>query len=279
MNTFALCNSITDGAGITCGWVTGATSCKVKACTDTIPSPSAATCSTYLSTCAFNGSICAVPSLCSSFGLNTFALCKATTDGVGNSCGWTTGGVACKAKSCSDAVDTPSSVICKAYLNTCSFNGTTCYSAILCTSHILTTFALCNAQFDGSGNTCGWVTGGSTCKAKACSDTITSPSAATCTQYISSCAYNGTICVIPSLCSSYALTSFALCKLTSDGIGNSCGWVTGGVACKAKECTDTIATPSATICTQYISSCAFNGITCVLPSLCSSYALASFALC
>ena len=176
MNTFALCNSITDGAGITCGWVTGGASCKVKACTDTIPTPSAATCSAYLSTCAFNGSICAVPSLCSSYTLASFALCNATTDGAGNACGWATGGAACKAKSCSDAVDTPSSIICKAYLNTCSFNGTTCYSASLCTSHIFTTFALCNAKFDGLGNTCGWVTGGTTCKAKACTDTITGPS-------------------------------------------------------------------------------------------------------
>ena len=47
---------------------------------------------------------------------------------------------------------------------------------------------------DGAGNLCGWATGGSTCKAKGCTDEVPNPSAATCTAYISNCAFNGTAC-------------------------------------------------------------------------------------
>ena len=74
-----------------------------------------------------------MPSLCSSYTLATFALCNAATDGGGNACGWATAGIACKIKACSDAIPTPSVATCQAYLNTCAFNGTSCYTASLCT--------------------------------------------------------------------------------------------------------------------------------------------------
>ena len=276
-NTFALCNATTDGAGNSCGWSSGA-NCKIKACTDSIPSPSAAICSAYLSTCAFNGTNCVVPTACTSYALNSFALCNATTDGAGNACGWSSGGF-CKVKACSDSITSPSAVNCVAYIPSCSFDGTSCFIAGACSTYVLNTFALCNATNDAAGNACGWITGGTTCKSKACTDTVPTPSAATCTAYLSRCGFNGSICVVASSCTMYALNNFADCKVTTDGAGNYCGWVTAGINCKARECTDSIATPSAAICTAYLSTCAFNGTICVVASACTSYALPSYPSC
>lgn len=73
--------------------------------------PSAATCTEYISTCAFNGMICANAAPCISLSLGSFVLCNAATDGAGNACGWAAGSL-CKAKACSDAVAGPSAVIC-----------------------------------------------------------------------------------------------------------------------------------------------------------------------
>ena len=147
-----------------CGWFTGGTACKVKECTDIVPSPSAATCTAYLSTCAYNGSVCIAAALCTSYVLNTFAACNATTDGNGNACGWATGEVACKVKACTDAIPSPSAATCTAYLARCAYNGSACSSAAACSTYNLTTFALCNATTDGAGNACGWATAGVACK-------------------------------------------------------------------------------------------------------------------
>lgn len=65
-----------------------------------------------MSTCAYNGSICVIAAACSTYAFNTFALCNSTTDGSGNNCGWASGEVSCKAKACTDAVDSPSAAIC-----------------------------------------------------------------------------------------------------------------------------------------------------------------------
>ena len=81
---------------------------------------------------------------------------------------------------------------------------------------------------------------------------------------MSSCAFNGTSCFIVTSCSTYPLNSFASCNLTSDGSGNLCGWATGGVTCKAKACSDAIASPSAATCSAYLSTCAYNGVKCAV---------------
>ena len=134
----------------------------------------------------------------------------------------------------------PSAANCTAYLSTCAFNGTACTVAAVCTSYALTTFAKCNATTDGAGNACGWATAGVACKAKACTDAVTTPNAANCTAYISTCAYNGSICAVAATCSLYAFNTFALCNATTDGARNACGWATGGATCKTKACTDDI---------------------------------------
>ena len=75
------------------------------------------------------------------------------------------------------------------------------------------------------------------------------------------------------------MTSFAACSKITDEFGFSCGWVTGGAFCKAKECTDSIPNPSAPTCIAYHSTCVFNGIACVVAAACTTYALTSFAAC
>ena len=104
-------------------------------------------------------------------------------------------------------------------MNTCTYNGTSCAIAAACSSYSLSTFEACNVTNDGYGNSCGWATGASTCKAKECTDAITSPSAANCTAYISNCAYTGSACAAAASCTSYPLNTFALCNATTDGAG------------------------------------------------------------
>ena len=276
---FSRCYAMNDGNGNACGWAENTSICKVKGCTDAVPSASAATCTSYMSTCAFNGIKCVNASACSTYTLNTFALCNATTDGAGNACGWATGDGTCKAKACTDAITTANAANCTAYISTCAYNGSICTVAAACSTYALTTFALCNATTDGAGNACGWATGDVACKAKACTDAVSSPSATTCSSYISSCAYNGSICTVAAACSTYALNTPALCNATTDGAGNACGWATGGVACKAKACTDAVDSATVAMCRLYINTCAFNGTACDIAGPCSSYAFNSFILC
>ena len=278
MNTFAACNATTDGAGNFCGWATGGIACKAKACTDAIPNPSATTCVAYLSTCRFVGSVCVVAGACNTYALNSFAACNALTTDAGVACGWATGGTTCTAKACTDAIPNASAATCTAYLATCSFNGTACVAAAQCTAFAFTSAAACNLTTDGAGNFCGYAAG-TACKARECSDPISNPSAATCTAYLSTCAFNGTACDAAAQCTAFAFTSAAACNLTTDGAGNFCGWATGGTACKAKACTDVISSPSATNCVAYLSTCRFVGSACVASGACTTYALTSFAAC
>ena len=73
----------------------GTTYCYPRACTDPIPNPNAGTCTAYLSTCAFNGTSCATSAPCSSYLLTSSVACNSTTDGAGNACGYTQGGISC----------------------------------------------------------------------------------------------------------------------------------------------------------------------------------------
>ena len=282
MNSFAACNATSDGAGNACGWATGGTTCKAKACTDTITSPSAATCVAYLSSCRFVGSACVVAGACNTYALNSFAACSAMTTDTGVACGWATGGANCTTRSCSDAIPTPSATTCKEY-HSCAYDGTSCLAVGDCTDYNLTNFSACNLLSDTAGGTsgvtCGWSTGGTNCSAKACNDPISSPSTANCTNYLSSCRFNGSICVNAGACNTYPFTSFAACSALTTNTGVGCGWVTGGPNCTARACTDPIPSPSAATCTAYLASCSFNGTACVVATACTSFSLTSAAAC
>ena len=69
--------------------------CKAKACTDTVPNPSADICSNYFS-CVFVLGVCAGrASNCTGYAVNTFAGCSVLYSDLG-SCGWISGGTNCK---------------------------------------------------------------------------------------------------------------------------------------------------------------------------------------
>ena len=140
---------------------------------------------------------------CTSYNLTSFAACNATTDGAGKACGWAAGGTTCKEKACTDEITNPSASTCQSYIYNCAFNGTRCAAAAACTTYNLTSFEACNATSDGNFNRCGWVTGGTTCKAKACTDSIPNLNAATCTAYIYTCRFVGSACVTAGACTSY----------------------------------------------------------------------------
>lgn len=110
-------------------------------------------------------------------------------------------------KACTDTVASPNAANCTAYLSTCAFNGTACVAAAACTSYGLNSFAACSVTTDGAGNFCGWVTGGTTCKARACTDTVPSASAANCSAYLSTCVFDGSKCAVRAACASFNVTT------------------------------------------------------------------------
>ena len=136
--------------------------------------------------------------------MNSFALCSNTKNADGNYCGFQAGASTCSDKACTDAVPNANANTCFAYINNCAFNGTACAAAAACSTYNLTSAAACNAASDGAGNLCGYATGASACKAKACTDVISNPSAATCNAYLSGCLFNGTNCVTPAACNTFA---------------------------------------------------------------------------
>ena len=92
----------------------------------------------------------------------------------------------------------------------------------------------CNATSDGAGNLCGYATGAGACKAKACTDVISNPNATTCAAYLVGCLYNGTSCITPAACNTYAATGAqdsdktALCNsLTGTTTSTKCTYVSG----------------------------------------------------
>ena len=108
---------------------------------------------------------------------------------------------------------------------------------------------------DTSGASCGYLANASTCSAKTCGDVISSPSVANCEGYLDTCTFDGTNCITRAACSTYSKNTAALCNGLKDTSGASCGFKTGASACSAKTCGDVIASPSASVCSNYLSSC------------------------
>ena len=62
----------------------------------------------------------------------------------------------------------------------------------------------------------------------------------------------------------------------------ACGFVAGAAACSEKTCGDVIANPSTSVCTAYLSTCYFNGTSCVVkpaPTVCFLYILTNATAC
>ena len=206
-----------------CGWASGGGGCSDRACTDPVPSPSAANCTAYKSGCAFNGTACSAAAACSSFTGSSVAGCSLIFDGAKN-CGWSSG-PKCSDRTCNDPVPSPSAANCIAYKSGCSYNGSSCDSGTSCSSFAKGSYAECSVLYNGSAY-CGWESGGN-CSDKACTDSVPSPSAVNCIAYKAGCAFNGSACAEPSGCTSFMLGNFASCSATYDGTGY-CGWAAGG---------------------------------------------------
>ena len=91
---------------------------------------------------------------------------------------------------------------CSAYLSSCAFDGVNCIAKVAaCTTYDAQTAGSgaainCANLVDTSGNKCTF-SSGSKCAARACSDTISNPSAAICKAYLSTCIFNGSACIAP----------------------------------------------------------------------------------
>ena len=61
------------------------------------------------------------------------------------------------------------------------------------------------------------------------------------------------------------------CSNLTDISGNKCTFITGA-NCAVRNCTDNIISPSSTNCNTYLSTCLFNGTSCISPQAdCATY--------
>ena len=244
-------------------------------------------CSSYLTTCYYNGTSCATrPAIgnCSEYLLTSAIGCNNLRDGSANACGYVASAAACSAKTCGDVIANPSQSVCVAYLSNCYFNGTSCATKPTtgnCSEYLLTSAIGCNNLRDGSSAACGYVASAASCSAKTCDDVIANPNQTVCDIYKSTCYFNGTSCATKPAtgnCSEYLLTSAIGCNNLRDGSSAACGYVASAASCSAKTCGDVIANPSQNVCVNYLSTCFFNGTSCATKPTtgnCSEYLLTS----
>ena len=130
----------------------------------------------------------------------------------GKKCGYAFGSSAgtCTDAICADvATDVANLTFCPNYLSTCVYDGLNCVTQADCATYDAKTVGSgaavnCANLTDTSGNKCTFVIGAAKCAARACTDTIASPSVANCIAYLSSCVFNGSACVAAQAdCASY----------------------------------------------------------------------------
>ena len=98
------------------------------------------TCAAFHPSCQFNGQFCVYSTFeCTDYNANTsgegkFFNCTNMKNKNGIKCGYKSGDY-CKNKKCDDIESGGSDSICKAYLNSCVFNGVGCSDASSCDSY------------------------------------------------------------------------------------------------------------------------------------------------
>ena len=124
----------------------------------------------------------------------------------------------------------------------CIYDGQKCLSSDACNTYVALTsgsgaLVYCSNLNDRSLNKCTF-TSGPNCSARTCTDTVTSPNAANCKAYLSTCLFNGTSCIVPDAdCANYTPTGVtdaakaAICNSLTNSGGAKCTYITGSTGC------------------------------------------------
>jgi hypothetical protein len=111
----------------------------------------------------------------------------------------------CADRLCADKTTAADNTECTTYLSSCRYFNGGCTNAGACTSYAGDSLAKCQDVLDGSATPkkCWWVTSGTTCIDRACSNAPTVTNQAGCANHISTCVFNGLICLDSGTCASY----------------------------------------------------------------------------
>ncbi|KAM3145775.1 hypothetical protein pb186bvf_002070 [Paramecium bursaria] len=262
----AACNAAADSSGNKCTLLTAGTgTCKIRECSDVTTN-----CTTYLSSCVSSGTSCQIQQTsCNLYTSFTQAACNDVSDTHGNKC-WmeSAGSISCSARSCSDTVLGASTITCQQHKSSCQFNGTTCVDQQTdCALYLKFTAVACQAATIASGAKCTSIQNSiGTCTSLTCNDLIQNPSTTVCQNYLSTCTFNGSVCVVQqALCTKYVNFTPDACRSTQDSTGKYC-WFTSqnfySGPCQDRTCSDILPQFNQETCSQHLATCTYNGFSC-----------------
>ncbi|CAD8149529.1 unnamed protein product [Paramecium octaurelia] len=256
---------------IKCYQDTGTTGpCRHLKCGDNITATTNDQCTLFLSSCVSKGLGCidqAEP--CTSYSGSSTTDCS-KFKGVNNTkqCWWISG-TSCVNKECAQDTASTKNEQCEQFLSGCVTKGIGCIeNTEPCT------------QFQGDEAQCSILIGNgypcvrkNTCMNRSCSDVINPANNDQCTQYLSTCRFNGFICIDAQIsCTSYTGLNYQICQQITTISGDKCYLASGTGTCQTRSCTHLTAASNQSDCDQFLPGCIFSGSNCVAKqNLCSSY--------
>lgn len=176
---------------------------------------------------------------------------------------------------CSDDILSTTNAACESFLSGCVTKGTGCIeNTAVCTSYPGASTSVCD-KFIGNNKNCWWVSG-SNCVDKLCTHNSTASSDTECRAFLVGCVTTGTGCISSTEeCTSYQGNQVNCNKF----MGNSKVCLRKSI-CIDRVCSDLTTAGSSTECTSYLSTCRYNGTTCVnAAASCNSYGSLTAELC
>ncbi|CAD8176717.1 unnamed protein product [Paramecium octaurelia] len=273
---YTICQQITTVSGGLCYLASGSGACQTRTCSQKGPANNQVECDQFLTGCVFTGAYCVEKqATCDLYTNFTSVACRSAVTTSSQYC-WNKSTTTdnCQARTCSAitaqliAPNTFSAEFCSFYLGTCVYDGTQCVAKqASCTSYTNFSVAACKIATTNSSEFC-WQeeVNSTTCQVRQCSNTVTAPNLINCAAHKASCRYDGTSCTdAQNACNLYTSFTQNACRETTlaDGV-TQCWKTTADVGtCESRVCTNVLLTYSATKCVQHISTCRYNGTSCV----------------
>ncbi|CAD8160881.1 unnamed protein product [Paramecium octaurelia] len=263
------------------------TTCQIRQCNDSVTAPSLDNCTLHKATCRYNGTSCTdAQGACNLYTLFTQNACRETTlsDGI-TRCWRTSSDVGtCESRLCSNVLLSYSTSECIEHMQTCRFNGNQCVDQMNdCTLYTGFSSDACKSVTTTSGVLCWFsLSVPDQCAARTCNDAVENASAQTCVSHLSSCRFNGLICVDSQpFCTSYADFTQNACQNTTTSSGVKCWKSTPSVGtCETRSCDNSILNPNYTTCSSHLSICTYDGSGCyTIKDTCSKYTKVSASQC
>ncbi|CAD8087924.1 unnamed protein product [Paramecium sonneborni] len=227
-------------------------------------------CQSYLASCIYNGTACVnKQDSCTLYNPFTVSACKSAFTTSQEKC-WQedVSSVICSVRQCSDTITAPNLINCAAHKASCRYNGTQCVdSQTACNLYTSFTQNACKEITLSDGTTQCWktTTDVGICESRQCSNILPLYSAIKCAEHISTCKYNGNLCVDQrNDCTLYTGFTSEACKQVTTSSGGSC-WIPFSVPqqCTTRLCSNSIENANIQSCLQHLASCRFNGQICV----------------